>query len=153
MIDDFRDVLREFVAHQVKFLVVGAHALAVHGIPRATGDLDVWVRPDAENADRIVRALASFGAPLDDLGISVGDFVRPDVVAQLGLPPYRIDILTSISGVGFDAAWLARVKGSVAGVDVPVLDRESFEKNKRASGRPQDLADLDALGRQAKVQD
>ncbi|MEO7856491.1 MAG: hypothetical protein ABIU76_05705 [Gemmatimonadaceae bacterium] len=93
-----------------------------------------------------MAALASFGAPIDDLGISRDDFVRPDVVAQLGLPPYRIDILTSISGVGFDAAWDDRVDGNVAGVDVPVLGRASFRKNKRASGRPKDLADLEALG-------
>lgn len=146
MIDDFGDVLREFVAHQVIFLVVGAHALAVHGIPRATGDLDVLVQANPGNAKRVLAALASFGAPIDDLGISLDDFVRPDVVAQLGLPPYRIDILTSISGVGFDAAWEDRVEGTVAGVDVPVLGRASFRKNKRASGRPRDLADLQALG-------
>ena len=146
MIDDFRDVLREFVAHQVIFLVVGAHALAVHGIPRATGDLDVLVQANPGNAARVLAALASFGAPLVDLGISLDDFVRPDVVAQLGLPPYRIDILTSISGVTFDAAWEDRVEGNVAGVDVPVLGRASFRKNKRASGRPKDLADLQALG-------
>ena len=146
MIDDFGDVLREFVAHQVIFLVVGAHALAVHGIPRATGDLDVLVQANPANAERVVAALASFGAPIHDLGISRDDFVRPDVVAQLGLPPYRIDILTSISGVEFDAAWEDRVDGNVAGVDVPVLGRASFRKNKRASGRPKDLADLQALG-------
>lgn len=146
MIDDFGDVLREFVAHQVVFLVVGAHALAVHGIPRATGDLDILVQAIPANAQRVVAALASFGAPIDDLGISRDDFVRPDVVAQLGLPPYRIDILTSISGVEFDAAWADRVDGNVAGVNVPVLGRASFRKNKRASGRPKDLADLQALG-------
>jgi hypothetical protein len=146
VIDDFRDLLREFVSHQVIFLVVGAHALAVHGIPRATGDLDVWVKPTAENAGRVVAALASFGAPLEDLGIAKEDFIRPDVVAQLGLPPYRIDILTSISGVEFESAWQDRVEASVAGVEVPVLGRASFQKNKRASGRPKDLADLSALG-------
>ena len=146
MTDDFGDVLREFVAHQVIVLVVWAHALAVHGVPRATGDLDVLVQANPATAARVVAALASFGAPIDDLGISRDDFVRPDVVAQLGLPPYRIDILTSISGVEFDAAWDDRVDGNVAGVDVPVLGRASFRKNKRASGRPQDLADLHALG-------
>ena len=87
MIDDFRDVLREFVAHQVIFLVVGAHALAVHGVPRATGDLDVLVQANPQSAARVLAALASFGGPLDDPGISLDDFVRPDVVAQLGLPP------------------------------------------------------------------
>ena len=128
------------------FQVVGAHALAVHGIPRATGDLDILVQANPANAERVLAALASFGAPIDDLGISRDDFVRPDVVAQLGLPPYRIDILTSISGVEFDSAWEDRVEGNVAGVDVPVLGRASFRKNKLASGRPKDLADLQALG-------
>ncbi|MDB4913832.1 MAG: hypothetical protein JWM95_1476 [Gemmatimonadetes bacterium] len=146
MIDDFRDLLREFVTQHVIFLVVGAHALAVHGIPRATGDLDVWVKPTPENASRVVAALASFGAPLEDLGIAMDDFIRPDVVAQLGLPPYRIDILTSISGVDFESAWQDRVEANVAGVEVPVLGRASFQMNKRASGRPKDLADLSALG-------
>ena len=146
MTDDFRDLLEAFLAHGVTFLVVGAHALAVHGVPRATGDLDVWVRSTPENAARVVAGLAAFGAPLDTLGIAIDDFIRPDVVAQLGLPPYRIDILTSISGVDFDSAWRDRVAGAVAGVIVPVLDRNSLRKNKKASGRSRDLADLESLG-------
>ena len=146
MIDDFRDVLREFTTHQVTFLVVGAHALAVHGIPRATGDIDIWVKPSADNAERVLAALASFGAPLEALGIALDDFVRPNVVAQLGLPPYRIDIMTSISGVAFEEAWADRAEGTVAGVDVPVLGKNTFRANKRASGRPKDIADLEALG-------
>jgi hypothetical protein len=146
VIDDFRDFLRELVAAQVKFIVVGAHALSVHGIPRATGDLDVWVRPDADNASRLITALERFGAPTDDLGIAAQDFVKPDVVAQLGVPPYRIDLLTSISGVDFDTAWAERVDGEIAGVRVPVLGRRAFVANKRAVGRTKDSADLEALG-------
>ena len=137
MIDDFRDFLRELVA---------AHALSVHGIPRATGDLDVWIRPDAENATRLMTALERFGAPSDELNISAADFTKPDVVVQLGIPPYRIDILTSISGVEFDAAWTDQAKGEIAGVVVPVLGRRAFVINKRAAGRTKDSADLEALG-------
>lgn len=146
MIDDFGDLLREFVASGVAFLVVGAHALSVHGVPRATGDLDVWIRPDAENASRVMSALNQFGAPTDQLGITPADFTHPDIVVQLGVPPYRIDVLTSISGVTFDAAWTERMEGEIAGVRVPVLGRRSFVLNKRATGRTKDVADLESLG-------
>lgn len=146
MIDDFRDLLQELVAANVRFLVVGAHALSVHGIPRATGDLDIWLERSAENAERTMSALVRFGAPVGDLGITMQDFLRADVVAQLGLPPYRIDFLTSISGIEFDAAWTDRVEGEVEGVRVPVLGLKSFVQNKRATGRSKDVADLEALG-------
>ena len=139
-------MLRELVAARVEFLIVGAHALSVHGVPRATGDLDVCIRAEPENAKRIMKALISFGAPVDDLAIGVEDFVRADVVAQIGLPPYRIDLLTSISGVDFDAAWAERAEGEIAGVLVPVIGRRSFVLNKRASGRKKDVADLESLG-------
>jgi len=143
--DDFREFLEAFIAGGVAFLVVGAHALLVHGTARATGDLDVWIRPDPLNARRVVEALVAFGAPIADLRIREEDFITPGVVAQLGLPPYRIDILTSISGVDFDPAWTQRVEGIVAGVRVPVLSREDFIRNKRASGRKRDLADIEYL--------
>jgi hypothetical protein len=146
MIDDFHDLLAEMVRLDVKFVVVGAHALSVHGVPRATGDLDLWVRSDAANAARICEALARFGAPLADLGITPTDFTQPNMIAQLGLPPYRVDILTSISGVLFDDAWPNRVTGTIEGVQVPVLGLDAFIRNKRASGRTKDLADLEALG-------
>ena len=122
----------------------------MHGVPRATGDLDVWVRPDSVNAKRVVYALAHFGAPIDDVGINETDFIQPGIVAQLGLPPYRIDIPTSISGVDFDPAWTARVEGLVAGVMVPVLARDDFIRNKRANGRKKDLADIEILERARK---
>ena len=146
MIDDFRDFLRELMAANVQFLVVGAHALSVHGVPRATGDLDVWMRPDGDNAARLITALERFGAPTTELNISAADFSKPEMVAQLGVPPYRIDILTSISGVDFDAAWSDRTNGDIAGVLVPILGRRSFVINKRAAGRTKDSADLEALG-------
>ena len=100
---DFRDLLREFIDHDVDFIVVGAHALAAHGHVRATKDLDVWVRAEPGNAGRVVSALAKFGAPLHDL--SVDDLATPGVVFQIGVPPVRIDVLTDIDGVSFAEAW------------------------------------------------
>jgi hypothetical protein len=143
--DDFRDVLLSFVNAGVRFLVVGAHALAAHGIPRTTGDLDLWVEPTEQNADRVWNALATFGARLEALGVRREDFRRADVVAQFGLPPYRIDVMTNISGVTFDEAWRDRLVGDMLGVSVAFHGREEFLKNKRASGRSKDLRDIEAL--------
>jgi hypothetical protein len=138
--------LSELLRSDAKFLVVGAHALSVHGIPRATADLDVWVKPDPDNAARVYEALLRFGVPLEELGVKVTDLTEPDMVAQFGLPPYRLDILTSISGVTFDVAWKNRTEGVVEGVPVPVLGLAAFIQNKRATGRSKDLADLESLG-------
>jgi hypothetical protein len=126
--------------------VVGAHALSIHGVPRATVDLDVWTEPTPENANRVWRALAAFGAPLERLDIAESDFTLPDVVAQLGLPPNRIDILTGLSGVTFAEAWPDRVEAEIDGIRVPFLGRDALIKNKRASGRKRDLGDIEALG-------
>lgn len=145
MIDDFHDLLAEMVRSEVMFVVVGAHALSVHGVPRATADLDLWVRPDAANAARVCEALARFGAPLADLGVTPTDFTQPDMIAQFGLPPYRIDILTSITGVVFDEAWPNRISGTIEGVEVPVLGLDAFIVNKQATGRTKDLADIESL--------
>lgn len=147
MDQDFRDLLAAFLAHYVRFLVVGAHALAVHGIPRATGDLDVWAEPTDANAARVWNALAAFGAPLDTLRISQKDFTRPDVVVQFGLPPRRVDVLTSVSGLSFTEAWEDRFEDTVDHLVIPFLGRESLIRNKRASGRPKDLGDIAALER------
>lgn len=119
--------------------------MAVHGVPRATGDLDIWVRPEPENAARVWRALDDFGAPLEALGIEEDDLARPDQVVQIGLPPRRIDLLTSISGVEFDEAWAARIERPVDGRTVPFLSRDLLIANKRASGRTKDLADAEVL--------
>ena len=143
---DFRDLLAAFLGADVRFLVVGAHAMAVHGVPRATGDLDVWIAPDPESADRAWSAVIRFGAPLSSMGVTRADFGRPDQVVQVGLPPRRIDILTSISGVAFDDAWPDRVIHEIEGLAVPFLGRAALIRNKRASGRAKDLADLEALG-------
>jgi hypothetical protein len=146
VIEDFRDFLRALKNADVRFLIVGAHALSIHGVPRATGDLDVWVECSAESARRIVNALTRFGAPVDDLGIREADFAKPDLVAQFGLPPYRIDVLTSISGVTFDDAWTDRVAGEIEGERVSFISRRAFLQNKRATGRTKDIADIESLG-------
>jgi hypothetical protein len=146
MNEDFRDLLRALREAQARFLVVGAHAMAVHGVPRATGDLDVWVAVSPENADRVLDALARFGMPLLAMGISRSDFLREDRVVQIGLPPRRIDLLTSISGVGFEEAWEGRITRELEGMEVAFLGRDALVRNKRASGRAKDRADLEALG-------
>jgi len=126
MSQDFRDLLAEFNAHRVEFLLVGAHALAAHGYVRATEDLDVWIRPDPTNAKRVLEALHAFGAPLHDL--TEKDLATPGLVFQIGIAPIRIDVLTAIDGV-----------------PVGVLSIEDLIKNKRATGRTQDLADVEKL--------
>ncbi len=140
---DFVEMLSALSAAGADYLIVGAHALAAHGLPRATGDLDIWVRPTAENATRVIAALTAFRAPLFDL--SEADLTRPDTVFQIGVVPSRIDILTSISGVTFDEAWPRRTMLAVEGQELAFLGRLDLERNKRAAGRPKDVADLAAL--------
>jgi hypothetical protein len=143
MNQDFVDLLRAFVAHDVRFLIVGAYALALHGRPRATGDLDVWVDATPENAQRVVRALVSFGAPMDQ--VSEADFASPGVVLQLGVAPGRIDILTALTGLAFEEAWPGRVHEVLGDVAVDFIGRESFIRNKRATGRARDLGDIEGM--------
>ncbi len=146
MTDDWLELLSELAAAEVRFLVVGAHALAVHGIPRGTQDLDVWIERSAANAARAWQALAAFGAPLASIDVTQADFENPDVVVQLGLPPNRIDLMTGISGVAdFSEAWSRRIEGLVRGRPMPFLGRADLIANKRAAGRPKDLADVAAL--------
>jgi hypothetical protein len=137
---DFVEMLSELSAAGVEYILVGAHALAALGIPRATGDIDIWVRPTRANAERTLTALRSFGAPLFDL--SVEDLTNEETVFQIGQPPARIDILAGISGVTFADAWSRRIIVKIEALDVPVLSREDFITNKRAAGRPKDLIDL-----------
>ena len=136
-------MLSAFADADVEFLVVGAYALAAHGIPRATGDLDFWIKRAPENADRALRALAAFGAPMDK--VTRDDLLAPDIIVQIGVAPSRIDIMTSIDGVEFDEAWPNRLVARVEDVDVPILSREDLIRNKRASARPRDLADVAEL--------
>jgi hypothetical protein len=144
MNQDFLDLLRAFTDRNVRFLIVGAYALGVHGRPRATGDLDVWVDPTPGNAANVMQALEQFGAPLGQ--VTVDDFSRPGIVFQMGLPPVRIDVLTQLSGLTFADAWPGRTTANFGPVTVDVLGREAFIKNKRATGRARDLGDIEALG-------
>lgn len=138
-------MLRALSAEGVEYLVVGAYAMAAHGVPRATGDIDVWVRSSPANAERVLRALHRFGAPLFDL--TVADLTREGTVFQLGLPPRRIDLLTSIDGVTFEDAWPERVTSRFGDLEVTVIGREALVRNKRAAGRLKDLVDLRILAR------
>jgi hypothetical protein len=140
---DFVDLLRAFVAADVRFLVVGAYALAIHGRPRATGDLDVWVEATGDNASRVMRALREFGAPLLDLDQS--DFASPGVTYQIGIPPGRIDILTELTGITFEEAWPQRLRRPFGDLDVDFIGRDAFIRNKRATGRAKDLGDIEGL--------
>lgn len=143
--DDFRDLLVELADAEADFVVLGGHAVAFHGHPRATKDLDVLVRPAPENARRVYAALASFGAPLASFEVSASDFTTYDGVLQIGLPPRRIDILNRADGITFDEAIASGDAFEIDGRTIPVIGRAALVKNKRAAGREQDLADVAAL--------
>ena len=140
---DFLDVLRALSAENAEYLVVGGYALAAHGHVRATGDIDVWVGDDSENAKKVFAGLARFGAPLSR--IQPKDFAVPDVVFQMGIVPNRVDILTSIDGVAFADAWAHRIHSDYRGFSYPVISLEHLKANKKATGRPKDLQDLAML--------
>ena len=141
---DFRDLLALFNAHNVDYLIVGAHALAYYGAPRYTGDMDIFVCPDSENARRIIHALDEFG--FGSLDLTVEDFASPDKVVQLGVAPVRVDIMTSITGVSWEDAAAGRVGGTYGDIEVYYIGKKQFILNKRALGRKKDLADLEAIG-------
>jgi hypothetical protein len=142
-LSDFEELLACFNANHVRAIVVGGHALAFHGHPRFTKDLDVLVEPTAENADKIVASLDQFG--FGTVGLTADDFSTPGRIVQLGIAPNRIDLITAIDGVTFEQAWAGRVSGHFGQVPVYYLGRTEFLVNKRAAGRLQDLADIDAL--------
>lgn len=148
--EDYRDILQIFIEEKVEFLLVGAYALAVHGLPRATGDIDLFIKPDKDNSDRVYRALGRFGAPLT--GISREDFMSDDLIFQIGVVPRRIDIITSISGVGFDEAFRERMITEVDGIKIPVISIDKLIKNKEASGRDKDIFDVKILKKHLKQQ-
>jgi hypothetical protein len=140
---DFEELFRFLAARNVRFLVVGGHALAFHGRPRFTKDVDVLIEPTADNAGRLLLALDDFG--FGGLGLTVDDFSAPGPVVQLGVAPNRVDLLTAIDGVTFQEAWDGRVSGRFGAEAVPFLGRTELLRNKRAVGRLQDLADIEAL--------
>ena len=141
---DFRDLLALFNAHRVEYMIVGGYALAFHGAPRYTGDIDLFVRPNAANARRILTALDEFG--FGTVGLTEEDFRSPDKVVQLGVPPVRIDIITSLSGVSLEDAFAGCVDGKYGDIPVKYIGRAEFISNKRSTGRKKDIADLEALG-------
>ena len=136
-------MLSAFNAAKVEYLVVGAYAMAAHGCPRATGDIDFWVRPSMINAERVWQALVAFGAPTSQ--ILLEDFATLDVVYQIGLAPQRIDILTSISGIEFEAAWKNRLNADLGGITAYVISRSDLRQNKTSAARPKDLLDVQVL--------
>jgi hypothetical protein len=144
---DFNEFIASCVAHDVRFLIVGGYAVAAHGHPRFTKDLDVWVWLDTQNANRLVSALEDFG--FGSLGLTPADFLEEGTVIQLGYPPKRIDILTQVDGVHFDACWERRVEVGVGGQRVPFISADDLVANKKASGRLQDLADVAAIEEQS----
>ncbi len=141
---DFKEFIELLNSNRVEYVIVGAYALAFHGTPRYTGDIAFLVRCSPENAARLLESLAQFG--FGSLGIKADDFLIPDQVVQLGFPPCRIDIVTSITGVDFDEVWARRIESELDGQPVSFIDRTSFLKNKKATGRAKDLADVEALG-------
>jgi predicted nucleotidyltransferase len=140
---DLREFLELLNSHKVDFVVVGAHAVAFHGYPRYTGDIDFLVRSTLDNAQRVVSVLTTFG--FEDAAALTESLMQPEKVIQLGRPPNRIDLLTSISGVDFDEVWSTSVAGDIDGVPVRFIGREALLKNKRASGRLKDLADVEEM--------
>lgn len=143
--DDFRDLLVELSDAGAAFVVVGGHAVAFHGHVRATKDLDVLVRPDVDNAARVYRALAAFGAPLDTFEVTEADFADYDGVLQIGVPPRRIDLITRATGISFDDAVASGDAFELEGRTIPVIGRAALLRNKRAADRDQDRADVSAL--------
>ncbi len=141
---DFSELLALFNARSVEYVIVGAYALAFHGAPRATGDLDLLVKTDPVNARRVVEALGAFG--FGAVGITASDFEAPGRVVQLGVTPVRVDLVTSLSGVSWDEVVAGQVSGKLGGVPVSFIGRKQFITNKRATGRGRDLADIEALG-------
>ena len=140
---DLREFIELLSSRGVECIVVGGHAVAYHGHPRFTGDIDFLIRPTIDNARRVMEALQAFG--FSHLSLTAEDLTIPDLVVQLGRPPNRIDLMTSISGVGFDEAWAGKESAKLDGLPVFLLGREALLKNKEAAGRDKDLADLSRL--------
>ena len=140
---DFKEFVRLLGENDVRYLVVGGYAVAIHGYPRYTKDLDIWVEAEPENATSIVDALDAFG--FGSLGLQAEDFLELDTIIQLGFPPNRIDLITSLPGIEFDPCYASRLEIEIDDIKVNFIDLENLKRNKRASGRAQDIADLENL--------
>jgi len=141
--EDYKDMLSALLDESADFILVGAYALAAHGFPRATLDMDLWVRPSHDNAQKVCNALASFGAPLSQ--VSAADFEKEDMVVQIGVAPRRIDLVTGISGLTYDDAWRGAIVRDIEGIRVRILSMPDLIRNKLASGRPKDIEDAKLL--------
>ncbi len=140
---DYREILQILLENKVAFLVVGAYAMSVHGYPRATGDIDIWIAANNENAKKIMKSLKSFGAYLGD--IKEKDFTEPNIVFQIGIAPRRIDIITQLSGLDFDEAYQDRIYTEIDGLSIPVISVSKLIENKLATGRKKDIYDVEIL--------
>jgi hypothetical protein len=140
---DFKEFLQLLNENEVEYLIVGGYAVAFHGYPRYTKDIDIWVKSDKENAQRIIQSLDQFG--FGSLGLKTTDFLQPDQIIQLGNPPVRIDLITILEGVNFEECFNSKVVENIDDVDVNFIDLHNLKKNKQALGRPQDVADLEHL--------
>lgn len=143
--EDYKEMLQLLSEEDAKFIVVGAYALAAHGFPRATGDIDIWINPEINNARKVMNALKRFGCPLFEL--SIDDLLTKGTIFQIGVAPRRIDIITSIDGVEFNEAWDDCIKLQVEGIQIPILSLDKLIKNKESSGREKDTLDLKNLKR------
>ena len=143
---DYKEMLSILLDHEVKFLLVGAYAMAVYGFPRATADMDIFVKADSNNARKIYKAISVFGAPMDN--INVNDFVKPGLIFQIGVAPRRIDIINMIDGVTFEEAEKDRIIVDIEGLKVPIISKQKLIKNKRSTGREKDRLDADILEKQ-----
>jgi predicted nucleotidyltransferase len=141
--EDFKEFLRLLNSHQVKYLLVGGYAVGYHGYPRATADMDIWIATNPENAISVVDTLKEFGYDLPELNPQL--FSKPDQIIRMGVPPFRIEILTSISGVGFEECYERRISDEINGIKVNLIDLKHLKINKRAAGRYKDLDDLDHI--------
>ena len=151
MNSDFKDLLRIFGEEEVEFLVVGAYAVIHHTQPRYTKDLDVWIKPSAENAKRVSKAFRRFGVPMVE--VTEEDFAGEGLQYAIGMPPSQIDFLTSLPGASFDSAWTDHVSGCSEGINIPFLGVPQLVATKTLAGRPQDIADIDELRRAGKLDD
>jgi len=141
--EDYKEMLQILLEENVRFIVVGAYALGVHGFPRATGDIDIWVEPSPNNAQKVIRSLSRFGAPLFD--VEEKDFTEQGIIFQIGVAPRRIDIITAIDGVEFQSAYAKKIAVSVEDLNIPVLSLEDLIKNKESTGREKDALDAKIL--------